>query len=80
MADATNVPPVELEYKQYSRTETVELAEWKPDMDLTGVFMSEADRESGSPKEGDRIARNPRNHAERWLVRAESFKDDYKAL
>jgi len=30
----------------------------------------------GSPKEGDMIARNPKNHADQWLVAKKYFEDN----
>ena len=32
------------------------------------VSISEADLNNGSPKIGDMIARNPKNHNDKWLV------------
>ena len=40
------------------------------------VSISEADRLNGSPKEGDMIARNPKNHEDQWLVAKEYFEDN----
>jgi hypothetical protein len=40
------------------------------------VSISEADRLNGSPKEGDMIARNPKNHADQWLVARKYFEDN----
>jgi hypothetical protein len=44
---------------------------YQPGERLTGVSISEADRLAGSPKTGDMIARNPKNHADQWLVVAQ---------
>lgn len=41
---------------------------WTPGYDMLGVRVSDADLEAGSPKLGDMIARNPQNHADKWLV------------
>jgi hypothetical protein len=38
------------------------------------VRISASDLESGSPKAGDMIARNPKNHNDQWLVSADYFK------
>jgi len=32
---------------------------------------------TGSPKEGDMIARNPANHKDQWLVAAKYFKENF---
>jgi hypothetical protein len=47
---------------------------------LNGVSISDVDRNAGSPKSGDMIARNPRNHADKWLVAANYFADNYEAV
>lgn len=57
-------------YQQYRRRQIAELADWHPDFNMSGVSVSEADKAAGSPKLGDKIARNPANHADRWLVSA----------
>ncbi len=61
------------EFKTYRRSGVTEMLEWQPGTDLAGVSISDVDRESGSPKPGDYIARNPANHADRWLVSAAFF-------
>ena len=57
-----------------------EMADWHLDFDMTGVSVSDADRQAGSPKIGDKIARNPKNHADKWLVAADYFTDNFAAL
>ena len=39
----------------------------------TGVSVSPVDRDAGSPKTGDMIARNPINHDDKWLIAADYF-------
>lgn len=68
------------EYKQYRRTQIAEMIEWKSGFDMSKVSVSESDRENGSPKEGDMIARNPKNHDDKWLVAAKYFADNFEAL
>jgi len=58
------------EFKRYRRSQIAEMADWEPGFDMTGVSVSDADREAGSPKRGDKIARNPKNHDDKWLVAA----------
>lgn len=41
------------------------------------VSISKADIESGSPKDGDMIARNPDNHLDQWLVAKDFFEANY---
>jgi len=54
-----------------------EMRPYQPGEKLTGISISEADRLAGSPKAGDMIARNPKNHADQWLVAAQYFKDNF---
>ena len=43
------------------------------------IAISDADLKKGSPKIGDRIARNPLNFADQWLVAEQYFKDNFEA-
>lgn len=67
-------------WQKYRRTAIAEMADWHPGFDMSGVSVSEADREAGSPKEGDKIARNPANHADKWLVAADYFAANFAPL
>lgn len=64
-------------FKKYRRTQIAEMADWEPGFDMAGVSVSEPDKAAGSPKIGDKIARNPKNHADRWLVAAAYFADNF---
>ena len=44
------------------------------------VSISVADRANGSPKIGDMIARNPKNHNDQWLVAEQYFKDNFEPI
>lgn len=78
MSNETSVRVVPV-YQQYRRSQIAELADWVPDFDMSGVSVSDADKQAGSPKAGDKIARNPANHADRWLVAAEYFAANFAA-
>ena len=67
-------------YKQYRRTQIAEMADWEPGFDMIGVSVSAVDADAGSPKEGDKIARNPANHDDRWLVAAAYFSANFEPL
>lgn len=69
-----------IEFKKYRRTQIAEMVPWSSDLDLdlTIVSVSKPDREAGSPKTGDMIARNPKNHADMWLVAAQYFSDNFE--
>lgn len=42
------------------------------------VSVSDVDLKNGSPKIGDMIARNPKNHNDQWLVAEQYFKDNFE--
>lgn len=68
------------EFKQYRRKQIAELREWEPGDNMSAVSISAPDKEAGSPKQGDMIARNPKNHADQWLVAARYFADNFEAI
>lgn len=65
-------------FKKYVRTNIAEMRPFKKGDKLTGVSISDADKKNGSPKAGDMIARNPKNHNDKWLVAKKYFKDNFK--
>jgi len=65
------------DWKWYRRRTITEMRPWKEDYDMTRVSVSTADREAGSPKEGDMIARNSSINGDEWLVSAEYFVTNY---
>jgi hypothetical protein len=60
----------------YKRKGLSEMRSYVLGEDLSGVSISEPDKAAGSPKEGDMIARNPKNHADQWLVAKKYFEDN----
>jgi hypothetical protein len=66
-------------FKPYRRKQIAELRTWQPGDDMFGVSVSTPDQLAGSPKEGDMIARNPKNHEDRWLVAAQYFADNFES-
>ena len=68
------------EFKQYRRKQIAELADWTPDFDMAKVSVSDVDKNAGSPKIGDKIARNPVNHSDRWLVAADYFTANFEPV
>ncbi len=76
------------EFKQYRRRK---IAELRPVTDeeieagylcLTdkGISVSKTDIDNGSPKRGDMIARNPKNHSDQWLVNSQYFKENFEPI
>lgn len=69
-----------MSFKMYRRKQIAELAQWTPEFEMAGVSVSQEDTKNGSPKSGDMIARNPKNHADRWLVAAQYFSDNFEPV
>ena len=67
-------------FTKYRRTQIAEMTPWTPELDMAGVSVSAPDKEAGSPKPGDMIARNPKNHADQWLVAAQYFADNFEPM
>ena len=80
-------------FKKYRRTQIAEMREvTQNDIDLFKagdtipasfqfkVSISDADRQNGSPKIGDMIARNPKNHNDQWLVAKQYFEDNFEPM
>lgn len=82
------------EFKNYRRSQIAEMREvTQSDIDqykskdYISVFgwqyvvsISSVDKENGSPKIGDMIARNPKDHNDQWLVAEQYFKDNFEQL
>lgn len=68
------------EYTKYRRTQIAEMRPALPSDAHNEVSISAEDRRGGSPKYGDMVARNPKNHADKWLVAAQYFKDNFEPL
>ena len=71
-------------FKQYRRKETAELrpvttAEVNGTIDVS-ISISQADKDNGSPKYGDQVARNPKNHDDQWLVAHAYFVDNFELI
>jgi hypothetical protein len=82
-------------FKQYKRTQIAEMRP-VTDRDILNfntdlqphslrdtefkVSISQVDLNNGSPKIGDMIARNPKNHNDQWLVAEQYFNDNFEEL
>ena len=77
-------------FKKYRRSQIAEIREvedfdiscfkayGKIEYEPTGIIsISQADLDNGSPKIGDMIARNPKNHKDQWLIAEQYFKDNF---
>jgi hypothetical protein len=69
------------EFTRYRRTQIAEMRPYVEGEHLGGyVSVAAVDRGAGSPKVGDMIARNPKNHDDQWLVSAQYFADNFEPL
>lgn len=69
------------EWHRFRRTNVAEMRDYIPGEVLgDNVSISVADVVSGSPKEGDMIARNPQNRDDQWLVAEEYFIDNFERI
>jgi len=65
-------------WKQYYRRQIAELRPYEYGEGTKNISISDADRAAGSPKIGDMIARNPKNHEDQWLVAAAYFIENFE--
>ena len=69
------------EFKKYRRKSISEMRPYEPGEVLSDrVSISPADLEKGSPKLGDMIARNPKNHDDQWLVAKAYFEENLEPI
>lgn len=68
------------QFTQYRRSQIAELTPWTPGFDMSRVSVSAPDKDAGSPKAGDMIARNPKNYDDMWLVAAIYFADNFEPV
>lgn len=69
------------DFVRFRRTQIAEMRPFEVGETLSErVSISKSDREAGSPKEGDMIARNPANHEDQWLVAADYFAVNFEAM
>lgn len=73
------------DFKQYKREQIAELRPVTQNDTIPASFqfavsISDADRKNGSPKIGDMIARNPKNHRDQWLIAENYFKNNFSQI
>jgi len=69
------------EFKKYRRKGFSEMRAYVEGEELNElVSISEADLKNGSPKLGDMIARNPKNHDDQWLVAKAYFEENLEEV
>lgn len=66
------------DFKKSSKIQiSTDLGDWKHP---NKVSISDEDLKNGSPKIGDMIARNPKNHNDQWLVAERYFNDNFEEI
>lgn len=60
----------------HRRTALAEMRPFEIGENLIDVSISTEDVKAGSPKEGDWIARNPKNNADQWLVSKDYYAEN----
>ena len=65
-----------MDWKQYKRKGLSEMRPYEYGEDMSRISISKPDKDNGSPKPGDMIARNPKNHDDQWLVAKKYFDDN----
>lgn len=68
------------EFVRYRRTAVAEMRPYEPGEPMDLVSMADVDVAAGSPRVGDMIARNPRNHKDQWLVAAQYFDENFEDI
>ena len=69
------------EFTQHRRKQIAELRPYQEGEVLSeSVSVSQADKDAGSPKVGDMIARNPKNYNDQWLVAKQYFADNFEPV
>ena len=66
-------------WRKYSKKGITEMIPWTPSFDTTHVSISEFDKQNGSPKQGDFIARGT-NNSDMWLISSDDHKDNYQVV
>jgi hypothetical protein len=65
-------------YKEYRKKQTQLLRPYIDGEDTSGVSISDADKENGSPQKGDMVAVNRNDETDKWLVAEKFFNDNYE--
>lgn len=75
-------PVTHAECRGFHQSTTTKGFFMKPVLMADGVeiSISAEDRKNGSPKIGDMIARNPKNHDDQWLVSEQYFTDNFESI
>lgn len=73
--EALTHPDPESEWKQYKRTNVIEMRPYILGEDLAGISVSDQD---DPPNDHGMVARNPKNHADQWYVARAYFEENFE--
>jgi hypothetical protein len=64
------------EFKNYHRIQVAEMRPYELGEDMAKVYVPDG----YTPKEGDMIARSPRDRDDLWLVKKEEFESNFETM
>jgi hypothetical protein len=67
-------------FKQYRKISIGELRPYVYGEPMEGIMVSDEDKKTGSPQQGDMIARNPKNHKDQWLISEAYFRANFEEV
>ena len=65
-------------YVYYRKKNGQQLRPYVEGEDVSKISIGSTDMANGSPRVGDMIARNHKDHSDLWLVAEKFFKDNYE--
>lgn len=65
-------------FKLYRKKQLAEMRPYVMGESMDSISITDVDKKNGSPKLGDMIAHNPKNHADMWLVSEKYFVDNFE--
>lgn len=73
-------PVSEVDMLEYEKLDAILTSSYFEGDKLISVSISDVDKKNGSPKIGDMIARNPKDHSDQWLVDKQYFEDNFQDI
>jgi hypothetical protein len=67
-----------MEFQLYRKKQLQEMRPYVEGESMDAISVSIPDQLAGSPKLGDMIARNPKDHTDQWVVAAKFFEENYE--
>lgn len=71
-------PVTKSDLKEFEKRNCIVVHETKDN--VIKVTIKKIDLENGSPKKGDVISRNPKNHLDQWLISEKDFEDNFELI